>query len=92
MEVHLFVLDLGLPQYLSVWSSCLLFFHLGFGKWQSGEMLIWNVCTKPLIALSQWEAVINFNPLNVQMQIQKSKLIYFAGITKGLWNRKLRAQ
>lgn len=67
-------------------------FDLGFVKWQSGEILMWNVHPKPRIALSQWEAVINFNPLNVQMQIQKSELIYFAGITKGLWNRKLRTQ
>lgn len=68
------------------------FLHLNFDKSQSGEILIWNVCSEPLIALSQWEAVINFNPLNAQMQIQKSELIYFAGISRGLWNRKLRAQ
>lgn len=65
------------------------FLHLSFDKSQSGEILIWNVCTEPLIALSQWEAVINFNLLNAQMQIQKSELIYFAGISRGLWNRKL---
>lgn len=68
------------------------FLHLSFDKSQSGEILTWKMCTEPLIALSQWEAVINFNPLNAQMQAQKSELIDFDGISKGLWNRKLRAQ